>query len=110
MRRVSILLISCLLLGTMALYAGDKSGKGSGMAGYIVDEKCAVKGAHAGAEACSKKCIEGGSPAVFVTDTDQKVLHIANQDSVKGHEGQHVVVKGSMEGEALHIDSVAMMK
>ena len=112
MKRVSLILLGCfLVLFTVALYAGSKkagSSKGSAMTGYIVDDKCGVKGAHEGAEACTKKCLDGGAKAVFVTDSDKKVIAIANPDAVKGHEGHHVSITGSMAGGELHVDKLEM--
>ncbi len=104
MRKLFPLLAGFVLLFATASFAADKS-----MTGYIVDEKCGAKGAHAGGEACSKKCIDGGSPAVLVTDGKQDVVKIHNQDAIKGHEGHHVKVTGSMMDGALHIDKVEMV-
>lgn len=78
------------------------------MTGYIVDEKCGAKGAHAGAEDCAKKCAEVGEKMVFVTDQDKQVLKVDNQDATKGHEGHHVSVSGKVKDGVLHIDKLAM--
>ncbi len=90
------------MLGALALASSGS------MTGYIVDEKCGVKGAHEGAEACAKKCAEAGAAMVFVSDQDKTVLKLDNPDAVKGHEGHHVSVKGSVKGDTLHIDQLAM--
>lgn len=99
-KSVSILAI-VLLLGAVASAA-------SSMTGYIVDEKCGAKGAHPGAEACAKKCIEGGEKPIFVSDADKSVLHLDNPDAIKGHEGHHVSVTGTVKDGVLHIDKLAM--
>ena len=104
MRKLFPLIAAFTLLFAAAAWAADNT-----MTGYIVDEKCGAKAAHAGAEACTKKCIEGGSPAVFVSDGKNEVIKIHNQDAVKGHEGHHVKVTGSMMDGALHIDKVQMV-
>jgi hypothetical protein len=104
MRRLFPLITAFVLLFAMAAWAADNT-----MTGYIVDEKCGAKGAHAGAEACSKRCIEGGSAAVLVTDGKNDVVKIHNQDAIKGHEGHHVKVTGSMMDGELHIDKVEMV-
>jgi hypothetical protein len=104
MRRVFPLITAFVLLFAMAAWAADTT-----MTGYIVDEKCGAKGANAGAAACSKRCIEGGSPAVFVTDGKNDVIKIHNQDAIKGHEGHHVKVSGMMMDGELHIDKVEMV-
>ena len=77
--------------------------------GWVSDAKCGVKGANAGAEACTKKCIAAGEKAVLVTDTDQKVLAVDNPDALKGHEGHHVAVTGHVDGDKIHVDSVKML-
>ena len=39
-----------------------------------------------------------------------KVLAVDNPDALKGHEGHHVAVTGSMvKGDSMHVDSVKMM-
>ena len=77
--------------------------------GYVTDAKCAA-GGKGGADhaACAKKCIGGGEAAVLVVDG--KVVKIANQDKVKGHEGHHVTVTGKLEGDTLTIDKLTMVK
>ena len=77
--------------------------------GWVSDAKCGAKGANAGAEACTKKCIAAGEKAVLVTDSDQKVLAVDNPDALKGHEGHHVAVTGRVDGDKIHVDSVKML-
>jgi hypothetical protein len=77
--------------------------------GWVSDSNCGVKGANAGAEACTKKCIGGGASAVVVTDKDQKVLAVDNPDAVKEHYGHHVAVTGHIDGDKMHVDSVKML-
>jgi len=96
--------VALVLVSTLAL-AGDAQT----VNGYITDAKCGVKGAHAGAEDCAKKCIAAGSPPVVVTDGDQKVLTIDNPDAIKGHEGHHVAVTGHVSGDKIHVDSLKMI-
>lgn len=104
MKKLFPLITAFVLLFAVAAWAADNT-----MTGYIVDEQCGAKGAHAGAEACSKRCIDGGSPAVFVSDGSKDVIKIHNQDAIKGHEGHHVKVTGSMMDGALHIDKLEMV-
>jgi len=102
MKRVLAIVAGIALLSSMALAAS------STMTGYIVDEKCGAKGAHAGAEGCAKKCAEMGEKMVFVGDADKSVLKLDNPDAVKGHEGHHVTVTGTVKDGTLHIDELAM--
>ena len=77
--------------------------------GWISDSKCGAKGANAGAEACTKKCIAAGASPVVVTDKDQKVLTVDNPDTLKDHYGHHVAVTGHVDGDKIHVDSVKML-
>ena len=77
--------------------------------GYVSDSKCGVKGANAKAAECTKKCIQEGAKMVVVTDKDQKVLTVENPDLLTGHEGHHVAVTGTVNGESIHVDSVKML-
>ncbi len=65
--------------------------------GWVSDSKCGAKGANAGAEACTKKCIAAGASPVIVSDKDEKVLKVDNPDSLKDHYGHHVAVTGHVE-------------
>jgi len=75
--------------------------------GWVSDAKCGASKIDAD---CVKKCEEAGSPLVFVSDKDKSVLQVANQDALKGHEGHHVRVKGSVDGDTLTVSSVTMLK
>jgi len=102
----------CLALSfvfALSAMAFDDMGKSATVNGYVVDDKCGAKGAHAGSEACTKKCLEGGAKMVVVTDGDQKVLMVDNPDALKGHEGHHVAVTGTMKGDSIHVDSTKML-
>jgi sugar/nucleoside kinase (ribokinase family) len=84
-------------------------GKSATVNGWVSDAKCGAKGANAGAEACTKKCVAAGEKMVLVTDGDNKVLAIDNQDAVKEHAGHHVTVTGTMGKDSIKVASVKMM-
>jgi hypothetical protein len=96
------------ILACVALLSALAFASSANMTGYVVDEKCGAKGAHAGAEACAKKCAEAGEKMVFVPDSSKEVLKLDNPDATKGHEGHHVNVTGSVKDGVLHVDSLAM--
>ena len=98
----------CFVFGLTAL-ALDDMGKSTTVNGYVVDDKCGAKGAHAGAEECTKKCLAAGAKMVIVTDGDQKVVAVENPDALKGHEGHHVAVTGHMGKDSMHVDSMKML-
>jgi hypothetical protein len=101
MKKIAIA-VAFLMLATCA-FAADS------WTGFVTDSKCAASG-KGGADhaACAKKCIGGGDAAVLVVDG--KVVKIANQDKVKGHEGHNVKVTGKLEGDTLTIDKLTMVE
>jgi len=109
MRKVlSICLLFCFVCALSAM-AFDDMGKSTTVNGWVVDDKCGAKGAHAGAEACTKKCLDAGAKMVIVTDGDQKVIAVENPDALKGHEGHHVAVTGTMEKDSIKVASTKML-
>ena len=109
MKKVLLICLAvCFVLALSAL-ACDDMGKSSTVNGWIVDAKCGAKGANAGGEACTKKCVAAGEKMVIVTDGDNKVLAVENQDALKGHEGHHVTVTGTMGKDSIKVGSVKMM-
>jgi hypothetical protein len=109
MKKVLLICLAvCFVLALSAL-ALDDMGKSSTVNGWVTDAKCGAKGANAGGEACTKKCLAGGEKMVVVTDGDQKVLSVENPDALKGHEGHHVAVTGTMGKDSIKVASVKML-
>lgn len=109
MRKVLAICLAICFLFALSALAFDDMGKSATVTGYVSDAKCGVKGANAGAEACTKKCVAAGEKMVIVTDGDNKVIAVDNQDALKGHEGHHVTVTGTMSKDSMHVGSVKMM-
>jgi len=105
MKKVVVLIAGLCICSMIALAAP----KDNSWDGWISDSKCGVNGANAAHAACAKKCISAGEKPVLVTDNGQKVVNIDNPDAVKGHEGEHVKVTGTLKDGAIHVDKVAML-
>jgi hypothetical protein len=88
--------------------AADKA-KSETVKGWVSDSKCTVKGTSEAHAECAKKCLAAGEKPVIVSDKDQKVLNVDNPDAVAGHEGHHVSVKGTVTGDSIHVDKLAML-
>jgi len=102
---MSMVAFALVLMVASAAFASDAQT----VNGWVTDSKCGVKGAHAGSEECTKKCLEGGASMVVVTDGDQKVLTVQNPDGLKGHEGHHIAVTGHVDGDKIHVESAKML-
>jgi hypothetical protein len=109
MRKVLLICLAVSFVFALSAMAFDDMGKSMSVNGWITDAKCGAKGANAGGEACTKKCVAAGEKMVIVTDGDSKVIAVDNQDALKGHEGHHVTVTGSMSKDSMHVASVKMM-
>ncbi len=93
-----------LALGSMTALAGAQTMKTHKLNGWISDAKCGAKNHDA---ACVKKCIDGGSTAVFV-DSKNKVWAIDNTDSVQNYYGEKVKVVATVDStnNSIHVDKV----
>ena len=109
MRKVLAICLAVCFVFALSALAFDDMGKSTTVNGWVSDAKCGAKGANAGAEACTKKCVAAGEKMVIVTDGDNKVLAVENQDALKGHEGHHVTVTGTVEKDSIKVGSVKMM-
>jgi len=109
MRKVLAICLAVGFVFALSAMAFDDMGKSATVNGWVVDDKCGAKGANAGAEACTKKCLAAGAKLVIVTDKDSKVLTVDNPDALKGHEGHHIAATGSIKGDSIHVDSMKML-
>jgi hypothetical protein len=73
--------------------------------GYVIDETCAAKPAMKGNEACARKCIKGGSPAVLLT-AEAKVYKLDDQAKAIEHAGHKVKITGTLDGDTIKVESI----
>lgn len=95
------------VLAVLALCAS--SAMAADVTGYIVDKNCSTKKEMLGDEACAKRCMGRGSPAVIATE-DGKIYAVSNQDKVKDMAGKKVTVTGKMDGDSITVDTIALAK
>jgi hypothetical protein len=100
--------VFALALAAPITFAKDSKPKTVKVSGWVSNEKCGAKDIDNAA--CTKKCAEGGSKLVVVSEKDKSVINVDNEDALKGHEGHHVSVTGKMDNGTLHVDNVAMLK
>lgn len=109
MRKVLLICLAVFFVLALTALAFDDMGKSATVNGWVVDDQCGAKAAHAGGEECTKKCLAKGAKMVIVTDKDQKVLAVDNPDALKGHEGHHIAATGAVKGDSIHVDSAKML-
>jgi hypothetical protein len=91
--------VAALALGLAAI------GMAADFKGFVEDTKCSTNPAMKDDADCAKKCIQGGSPAVLVTD-DGKIYKIDNQAKIVDHAGMKVTVNGTLKGDTITVASV----
>ena len=94
-------------LAVFALFAS--AAIAADVTGYVVDKNCSTKKEMLGDEACAKRCIGRGSPAVIATE-DGKIYAVSNQDKVKDLAGKKVTVSGKVSGQTITVDTVTESK
>lgn len=109
MKKILLVCLALFFVLAVSALAFDDMGKSATVNGWVSDDKCGAKGANDKAEACTKKCLAAGAKMVIVTDGDQKVLAVDNPDALKGHEGHHVAVTGTMSKDSMKVESVKML-
>ena len=95
------------LLAVFAMCAA--SGMAADWTGYIIDKSCSSKKEMWGDEACAKRCIARGDPAVFVTE-DGTIYNVANQDKVKESAGKKVTITGKIDGDTITVEKLVPSK
>jgi hypothetical protein len=113
MKKLSLILLAIVFVAAVSLAqsaAPKTENITENIAGWITDAKCAAKSGDLSNADCAKKCAEKGEKLVLVTDKDHKILAVDNQDALKGHEGHYVSVTGTVTGDSIHVDKVAMLK
>ena len=91
------------LFALVSLFAAGAIG--ADFTGYVIDQSCASKAAMKGNEACARKCIKGGSPAVLLGE-DAKVYKLDDQEKAIEHAGHKVKVSGTLDGDTIKIESI----
>lgn len=76
------------------------------LSGYIVDKNCASKPAMMGNEACAKRCIKGGAPAVLVSGDKIYTIDAASQAKATELAGKKVKVDAKVSGDTITINSI----
>jgi hypothetical protein len=98
-----------LALALTLIAASTYSQEGAADHGWIEDGLVCAPGT---SSTDVKKNLSSGTPYVFVDDISKSVWRIGDPDVVKGHEGHHIAISGSMDKVAMttHINHLTMLK
>ena len=106
MKKFIITAFAMLAFSTIAIMASAES---TTIKGWVSDTQCGAKGANAAHASCVGKCVAKGAKIAIVNDADSKVLIVDNPEVLKGHDGHHISATGTVTGDTIHVDNVAML-
>ncbi len=108
-KRLLMCSVAVLFLAGIAFTGQKDAAKSGSWTGWITDDMCAAKGAKPEHAACADKCVKehGGKYALF-NEADKKVYILDPQDKAAGHAGHEVTVKGTLDGDTIHVSSITM--
>lgn len=106
MKRIAWLLIAGLA-STISMYAQDTS-KATTMTGMLCNSTCVTQSS--GHPTCDQNCADKSGEIVFIDDQD-RVMKIANQETVKQHAGKKVKMKCrpvAGKNDTMYVDTVSL--
>ncbi len=79
------------------------------MTGYVSDAHCGATHDKVSAAntKCIEKCMKGGSDPVLVSDGKVMKFDDESKDKAKAYAGKNVTIDGSMDGDAVKINSIS---
>lgn len=110
MKKAMLCAAALVFAGSMAI-AGQDAGKKGSWSGVVTNDMCGSKDASADKAECTRTCVkEHGAKYALYNPADKKVYVLDPQDKAAGHEGHTVTVKGTLDGDTIHVDSLTMAK
>ena len=77
--------------------------------GVVTNDMCGAKDASAAKAECTSKCVKShGAKYALYDEADKKVYILEPQDKADGHAGHDVTVKGTLDGDTIHVTSLTM--
>ena len=112
MTKQQISLVAVFLLVTGLAFAKSDASKtkdsGTVFVGDISDSMCGLRHPMADAKRCTLGCVKGfdGETFVLADHEHQKVYKLNNQKKAKEFAGEKVEVRGTLEGDTIHVISI----
>jgi len=108
LKRVLLSVAALALVGGLT-FASPGAGKSGTWSGVITNDMCGAKDASPDKAECTKMCVkEHGAKYALYNPADKKVYVLDPQSKAEGHEGHTVTVKGTLDGDTIHVDSLTM--
>ena len=114
MKRILMVTVAILFAASLGIAGTQETTKektkGGTWHGWVTDTQCGAKGTNTDHAACAKKCVdEKGAKYALYNTADKKVYVLDPQDEAAAHAGHHVTVKGTLDGDTIHVTNISMM-
>ena len=104
-----MLAMVAVLVAVGLLAARQDNAKPGSWSGTITNNMCGAKDASAAKADCTTKCVKShGAKYALYDEADKKVYILDPQDKADGHAGHDVTVTGTLDGDTIHVSSIAM--
>ncbi len=108
-KRVMLGAAAMIFAAGLSVAGQDSAAKSGTWSGVVTNDMCGEKDASAAKAECTTKCVKGhGAKYALYNDADKKVYVLEPQDKAAGHEGHDVTVKGTLDGDTIHVTSLTM--
>ncbi|MGD0403088.1 MAG: DUF5818 domain-containing protein [Candidatus Acidiferrales bacterium] len=108
LKRLMLCAGAILFIGGLSMAGQDATGKSGTWSGIVTNDKCGAKDASEQGAGCTRGCVTRGAKLALY-DTDNKKVYVLDpQEKATGHEGQDVTVKGTVDGDTIHVTSITI--
>jgi hypothetical protein len=105
-----MLSVAAVLVAGGLTFAGQQA-KTQTWSGVITNDMCGAKDASSAKAECTKTCVkEHGAKYALYNAASNKIYILDPQSEAEGHEGHTVLVKGTLDGDTIHVQSLTMAK
>ncbi len=107
-KRSSMYAAVLLFIANLGVAGRNEMANSGSWSGVIINSNCGVDEAFAELPECTKKGVPGAKLSLY-DDTVRQVYNLDPQEPAAGHEGDSVIVRGTLEGNTIRVASIKML-
>jgi len=108
-KRMMLAAVAMVFAVGLSVAGQDSTAKIGSWTGVITNDMCGAKDATAAKAEGTSKCVKShGAKYALYNGADKKVYILEPQDKADGHAGHDVTVKGTLDGDTIHVTSLTM--
>jgi hypothetical protein len=108
-KRMMLATVAMVFAMGLSVAGQDSAAKSGSWTGVVTNDMCGAKDATAAKAECTTKCVKShGAKYALYNEANKKVYILDPQDKADGHAGHEVTVKGTLDGDTIHVTSLTM--